>query len=193
MNPEEWAALKKRVAECQRCPIRASCIQPVFGAGAEVTGRIMIVGEAPGANEDQLGVPFVGASGQFLNKLLEGNKIERASVFVTNVLKCRPPENRAPAFEEVQKCSGYLVSQISHLQPKVIVALGGPAAEFLLSPTGKKVKMGDVRGRAHRTWAGRVLPTWHPAYFLRSHSSSVKREMERDLRRARDVFLGKED
>lgn len=184
MTSEEWAALKVKVSDCRKCSIRSTCNQTVFGTGSEIPGGLMLVGEAPGETEDEAGVPFVGQAGKVLDRVLEGAKIPRESVFIANVLKCRPPENRTPHREEVQNCSNYLLGQLTYLKPKIIVALGAEAAAVLMSTSGRKVTITSIRGKVMQSWPGRVLPTWHPSYYLRTQSKTVLNEMIRDLKKA---------
>lgn len=167
------------------CAMRKTCKAPVFGVGPE-NAKLMFVGEAPGAVEDELGLPFVGASGKLFDKILKHTKIERESVFITNIVKCRPPDNRTPEKIEVGNCSVYLLRQVIHVKPKVVVALGAEALAVLVS--GKKLKIGEVRGLVLHSWPGMVVPTWHPAFALRSQNENVVREMERDIKKAKKLI-----
>jgi DNA polymerase len=137
----------------------------------------MFVGEAPGADEDRQGRPFVGRSGQLLTKMIEGMGMAREDVYIANVLKCRPPNNRDPAADEVEKCRPYLLRQIDHVRPKVICALGRHALHALTGYTGS---LGQVRGRPMEFHGRRVVPTYHPAYLLRN--PSAKRDAWEDLK-----------
>lgn len=193
MLPEEWDAVKKRVGECSKCSIRKTCKQTVFGSGKETPGGLMVIGEAPGETEDQTGQPFTGKSGKELERALKAIGYTRDDIFITNIVKCRPPNNRTPVLSEVQNCSGFLLQQLKHLAPRVIVALGAEASAMLLSPSGRKIAIGTVRGKLHHTWAGRVVPTWHPAYYLRSRSPAVWGEIVRDLKKARRIAEGKDE
>jgi DNA polymerase len=140
----------------------------------------MVVGEAPGADEDQSGRPFVGRAGQLLTKMLAAIGLSREQVFIGNVLKCRPPDNRPPRPEETAACTPYLFEQIALLEPRLILALGNPATRALLR-TERGIT--SLRGRFHTTPEGwRVLPSWHPAYLLRN--PAAKRDAWDDLQKA---------
>ena len=191
MTPEEWEALKNKVRDCRKCEIRQGCTQTVFGTGRETPGGMMLVGEAPGETEDLQGVPFVGQAGKILDRVLMEARIPRAEVFIANVLKCRPPDNRLPHKDEVQNCASYLLAQLAYLKPKIIVALGAEAAAVLLSPTGRKVTITSIRGTVVPAWPGKVLPTWHPSYYLRTQSKVVLTEMVRDLKKAKKIAEAK--
>lgn len=157
-------ALQGLVAGCQKCGLCNTRTQTVFGVG-NPRAEIVFVGEAPGADEDRKGEPFVGRAGQLLTDIIEkGFKIPRPEVYICNVLKCRPPENRDPNPDEVLHCEPYLVRQLELIQPKVIVALGRIAAQTLLK-TDKS--MGRLRGEWHRYQGIPLRATFHPAYLLR--------------------------
>ena len=169
MTIEELHEVIKR---CTRCPLHKTRRNAVPGEG-DVKLGIMIVGEAPGASEDEAGRPFVGAAGQLLTKTLAEVGIQREDVYITNVVKCRPPGNRPPAREEVEACLPYLLKQISILKPKRVVALGAVSAKTLLGLVGKNVeKVGDVRGKCYPgKIAGvqlEICVTYHPAAVLRN-------------------------
>jgi uracil-DNA glycosylase len=159
-------ALRDAVSGCTRCPLSATRTQVVFGSGSS-TADLMFVGEAPGFHEDKQGVPFVGAAGQLLGKLLEGIGLTREDVFVANVLKCRPPGNRDPQPEEIASCESYLFRQIALIQPKVICTLGNFATKLL---SGKPDGITRVHGREQDVVLGgtRVVlyPIFHPAAAL---------------------------
>jgi DNA polymerase len=162
----ELAALRDAVSGCTRCPLSAGRTQVVFGSGSP-TADLMFVGEAPGFHEDKQGVPFVGAAGQLLGKLLSGIGLTREDVFVANVLKCRPPGNRDPQPEEIASCEGYLFRQIALIRPLVICTLGNFATKLL---SGKPDGITRVHGREQDVVLGgtRVLlyPIFHPAAAL---------------------------
>lgn len=160
------AALSAEVAACTRCELHRSRTQTVFGVG-DPQARLMIIGEAPGADEDAQGEPFVGRAGRLLNAMLLGIGLRREQVYVANILKCRPPRNRDPVAEEVAACSHYLARQIALVAPELILAVGRIAAQNLL---GVSTPIGKLRGRDHRhpTTDTPVLVTYHPAYLLRS-------------------------
>ncbi|MEO0421687.1 MAG: uracil-DNA glycosylase [Pseudomonadota bacterium] len=173
-------ALRATVAGCQRCALHSTRTHTVFGVGS-LQADWMFVGEAPGAQEDRQGEPFVGRAGQLLNAMLAATGRERQEVFIANVLKCRPPNNRDPSADEAAQCAPYLQRQIALIRPKVIIALGRIAAQRLL---GVDTPLGRLRGRAHQwqTDSGPVplVVTYHPAYLLRSPGE--KRKAWEDLR-----------
>ena len=170
------------VATCRRCPLYATAINPVPGVG-NPDADFMCVGEAPGANEDQQGEPFVGQAGQLLNKILAAIDLRREDVFIANVLKHRPPGNRNPTPDEVVACSPYLVRQIELVRPKVILALGTFAAQTLLET---KLTIGKLRGQVHRYYGVPLIVTYHPAALLRN--PSWKRPTWEDVQLARRIL-----
>ncbi len=170
------------VASCTRCPLYATAKNPVPGTGHPDAG-LMIVGEAPGANEDEEGKPFVGASGQLLTKIIGAIGLTRDDVFIANVLKHRPPGNRNPEPAEVVACSPYLVRQIELVQPKVILALGTFAAQTLLET---RTAMGKLRGQVHRYYGVPLIVTYHPAALLRN--PAWKRPTWEDVQLARRIL-----
>ena len=176
---EEIAAV---VAGCHRCPLYATALNPVPGVGNPNAG-FMCVGEAPGANEDERGEPFVGQAGQLLNKILAAIDLKREDVFIANVLKHRPPGNRNPMPDEVVACSPYLVRQIELVRPKVILALGTFAAQTLLET---KLTIGKLRGQVHRYYGVPLIVTYHPAALLRN--PSWKRPTWEDVQLARRIL-----
>jgi uracil-DNA glycosylase len=155
--------IRAEMGDCRRCKLFASRTNLVFGDGA-AHARLMFVGEAPGADEDQQGVPFVGAAGQLLNKMLNKLGISREEVYIANVLKSRPPGNRDPEADEITACLPFLKKQIQAIRPQVIVTLGRIAAQALL---GTKEPLTKIRGRWQRYHDFRVMPTFHPSYLLR--------------------------
>ncbi|HKH90214.1 MAG TPA: uracil-DNA glycosylase [Gemmatimonadaceae bacterium] len=170
------------VASCRRCPLYATATNPVPGVG-RADADFMCVGEAPGANEDQQGEPFVGQAGQLLNKILAAIDLKREDVFIANVLKHRPPGNRNPMPDEVVACSPYLVRQIELVRPKVILALGSFAAQTLLET---KLTIGKLRGQVHRYYGVPLIVTYHPAALLRN--PSWKRPTWEDVQLARRIL-----
>ena len=174
--------IAKVVAECTRCPLYASAKNPVPGVG-DPNADFMLVGEAPGANEDEQGEPFVGQAGQLLNKIIGAIGLSRDDVFIANVLKHRPPGNRNPLPEEITACSPYLVRQIELIGPKVIVALGTFAAQTLLDT---KLTIGKLRGQVHRYYGVPLVVTYHPAALLRN--PSWKRPTWEDVQLARRIL-----
>lgn len=178
----DWAALAAAVRECTLCGLCASRTQTVFGTG-DVHARLMVIGEAPGAEEDRQGEPFVGRAGQLLNSMLQAAGFARAQVYIANVLKCRPPNNRDPAAEEMERCLPYLRRQIELVQPAVILCVGRIAAQRLLD---RDEPLARLRGRIHRLGPFPVVVTYHPAYLLRSPSE--KRRSWEDLKLALGVL-----
>lgn len=171
------AALARRVAACRRCAALARTrTQTVFGAG-DPNARLVFLGEAPGADEDRQGEPFVGAAGQLLTDMIQkGMRLRRQDVYILNILKCRPPENRTPLPEEADNCREYLDAQLEILQPEFICCLGAVAAQNLLKTTDS---ISRLRGRFFEYRGARVLCTYHPAYVLRT--PSAKRPVWEDL------------
>ena len=156
--------------------------QVVFGVG-NPDARLMFVGEAPGADEDEQGVPFVGKAGQLLTKIIEAIELKREDVYIANVIKCRPPQNRNPEQDEVETCEPFLFRQIDAIRPKVIVALGKFAAQSLLRTAEPITK---IRGREFAYREAILMPTYHPAYLLRN--PSAKREVWEDMKKVRDLL-----
>ena len=179
---ETLGVIAAAVAGCRRCPLYATATNPVPGAG-HPNADFMIVGEAPGANEDAQGVPFVGQAGQLLTKIIEAIQLRRDDVFIANVLKHRPPGNRNPLPEEVAACSPYLVRQIELVRPKVILALGTFAAQTLLET---KLTIGKLRGQVHRYYGVPLVVTYHPAALLRN--PAWKRPTWEDVQLARRIL-----
>ena len=183
-DPLGWTELRDTVASCARCTLHQSRTQTVFGVG-NPEADWMVVGEAPGAEEDRRGEPFVGRAGKLLDEMLRAVGLGRQTVFIANILKCRPPNNRDPSAEEAGACRSYLDRQIELVAPKLILAVGRIAAQQLL---GSDAPVGRLRGRRHELGAGRlpVVVTYHPAYLLRSPGQ--KRKVWQDLVLARRVL-----
>jgi len=179
-----FAALRERALACVKCPNLASSRKNVvFGVGS-IEAQLMFVGEAPGADEDEQGEPFVGKAGQLLTKIIQATGLSRAEVYIANILKCRPDTpgqnagNRKPTPDEMTTCIPYLHEQIDLIQPKVIVALGATAVEGLL---GKSLGITKLRG-TWKTYRGTpLMPTYHPAYLLRNQAMSEKRRVWEDM------------
>ena len=171
--------------DCSRCKLhRLGRKQVVFGVG-NPNADLMFVGEAPGHDEDVQGIPFVGRAGQLLTKIIEAIGLTRDDVYIANVIKCRPPENRNPEPDEVEQCEPFLFQQIDAIQPKVIVALGKFAAQALLRTQDP---ISRLRGRVYDFRGAKLVPTFHPAYLLRNPSS--KREAWEDMKKARGILQG---
>ncbi len=179
-----WDELRTAVSGCTRCALHESRTQTVFGVG-NPTADWMIIGEAPGAEEDRRGEPFVGRAGKLLDEMLLAIGQRRESVFIANILKCRPPNNRDPAADEAASCRPYLERQIKLVQPKIILAVGRIAAQQLLQ---SDAPVGRLRGKVHQLGATPVVVTYHPAYLLRSPTQ--KRKSWDDLCLAAGVMAG---
>ena len=160
----DWPALRAAVAACTRCPLHRSRTQTVFGVGS-TEADWLIIGEAPGVEEDRRGEPFVGRAGKLLDEMLRAIGAARDTVFIANILKCRPPQNRDPKPDEAAACRGYLEQQIELVEPKIILAVGRIAAQQLLHTDAP---VGRLRGRVHRLGRTPLIVTYHPAYLLRS-------------------------
>jgi len=179
--PTEMAAIEARAKACTKCKELSRCRHSVvFGVGC-APAEIMFIGEAPGADEDAQGIPFVGRAGQLLTKIIEAMSCRREEVYIANIIKCRPPQNRTPEADEVANCLPYVLSQIELVQPKVIVALGATALRALLD-----VHLGITKMRGH--WYTfrdiPIMPTFHPAYLLRN--PAAKREVWDDMKAVLD-------
>jgi uracil-DNA glycosylase family 4 len=164
-NAAQLIALRNEIGDCQRCRLAQGRTRLVFGVG-NAEARLLFVGEGPGRDEDLQGEPFVGKAGQLLTDIIEkGMRLRRADVYICNVVKCRPPENRDPEPDEVAACGGFLARQVEIVAPEVIVALGRFAAQALLATT---IPIGRLRGRWQSYRGIPVMPTLHPAYLLRN-------------------------
>lgn len=166
----QWQDLAHRVKNCQACPLAKSRTQTVFGVG-DHQADLVVVGEAPGYHEDQQGEPFVGRAGQLLDEILRAVGLGREQIYIANVLKCRPPNNRDPQMEEVTQCTPYLKHQLELLAPKLIVAVGRHAAHFLLDSNQSLAKL---RGQQHRYHDIPLIVSYHPAYLLRKPGDKAK-------------------
>jgi uracil-DNA glycosylase len=185
-GPDSLPIIKADIGpDCSRCKLHTlGRKQVVFGVG-NPNADLMFVGEAPGADEDIQGEPFVGRAGQLLTKIIEAINLRREDVYIANVIKCRPPQNRNPEPDEVEQCEPFLFRQIDVIKPKVIVALGKFAAQCLLKTTEPITR---IRGREYRYRDAILMPTYHPAYLLRNPSS--KREVWEDMKRVRELLGG---
>lgn len=179
-----FAALRERALACVKCPrLAASRKNVVFGVG-HIDAQLMFVGEAPGADEDEQGEPFVGKAGQLLTKIIQATGLQRSDVYIANILKCRPDTpgqtagNRKPTPDEMATCVPYLHEQIDLIRPKVLVALGATAVEGLL---GKTIGITKLRGNWQTYRGTPLMPTYHPAYLLRNQAMSEKRKVWEDM------------
>ncbi|MCS6983866.1 MAG: uracil-DNA glycosylase [Leptospiraceae bacterium] len=193
---EELEKLRKEVSACVRCILHTTRTQTVFGEG-NPHAKVMFIGEGPGKTEDLTGRPFVGRAGELLTRIIErGMKIPRSEVYIANIVKCRPTvdlafqKDRPPTPEEVAQCSPFLERQIQLIKPKVIVALGGPAAKYLL-----KTELGITKLRGKWGWHGDipVMPTYHPSYVLRNggEESPLKKDVWEDIKKVMAYLDGK--
>jgi uracil-DNA glycosylase family 4 len=171
------ADVRKELGDCKRCKLHRTRRTIVFGEGNE-KASLMLIGEAPGYDEDIQGKPFVGKAGQLLTKILQSIHLPREEVYITNIIKCRPPQNRNPEPEEIQSCNPFLVKQITAVQPKIICALGSFSAQTLLKTN---TKITGLRGRFFDLEGIKVIPTYHPAFLLRNPDR--KRDVWEDVKK----------
>lgn len=176
MNSRALAQLRSEMGDCKRCKLHPHRTHLVFGSG-NPDARLMLVGEAPGEEEDLQGQPFVGKAGQLLTRILKAMGLERNDVYIANILKCRPPQNRNPQPDEIETCQPFLRKQVEIIHPKVVCALGTFAAQTLLQ-TDEKISR--LRGRFHDYYGVKLMPTYHPAYLLRNPQD--KRLVWEDMR-----------
>lgn len=188
IDATELTVLQKEICTCTKCDLGNTRKNFVFGVG-NPNAEIVIIGEAPGADEDEQGEPFVGRAGQLLTKILEAIGLTREEVFICNILKCRPPNNRTPFPSETELCEPYLYKQLDLIQPKFILAVGLTAANTLLKQTNK---MGEIRGKFMNYYGARMIVTYHPAALLRNPNWKVHTwEDVKMLRAAYDEYLNK--
>ena len=180
--PDDLGTLARLVTECRKCGLCGTRTNTVFADGSR-TAKLVFIGEAPGRDEDLRGLPFVGRAGQLLDKMIAAIDLRREDVYICNVLKCRPPENRTPAPDEVEQCLPYLEQQLALVQPALICALGLSAAQALLKT---KSSMASLRGRTFEYRGIPLIPTYHPAALLRN--PGLKREAWADMQRVRDTL-----
>src|SRR5271165_5217232 len=188
LAPEDdsLAQIRADIGDCQRCRLANGRRKFVFGSGNE-TSKLVFVGEGPGADEDEQGLPFVGRAGQLLTTMIdntaakEGIRIRREDVYICNVVKCRPPENRTPEPDEMETCGQFLFRQLMVIRPKAIIALGSTATKALL---GTREGVTKLRGKWHKWRDIPVMVTYHPSYLLRLYIQNAKREAWEDLKKA---------
>ena len=169
-------AIRAEIGDCTRCPLAFQGRHKIVFADGDPNARLMFVGEGPGADEDAQGLPFVGRAGQLLNNMINAMGLKREQVYIANVVKCRPPQNRTPEPEEANTCMQFLWHQIDVVRPEVLVALGATAATYLL---GRKTSLASLRGRLHDVRGSKLIVTYHPAYLLRDPTQ--KKEAWKDL------------
>ncbi len=191
MNTEEMQSalqlLAKEASECTRCRLHEGRTNVVFGEG-DPQADLMFIGEGPGQHEDEQGLPFVGRSGELLSKLLAANGLTRSQVYISNVVKCRPPGNRDPRQDEIDECKGYLADQIRLVDPAVVITLGNFSTKLLLKTETGITRM---RGQAYPWWNRFVVPTFHPAAALRGRPEVVE-QMQADIELALSVIGNRE-
>jgi len=178
--------IRRELGDCKRCKLHRTRQTLVFGEGSE-KAKLMFIGEGPGYDEDVQGRPFVGKAGQLLTKIIQSIHLQREEVYIANIIKCRPPQNRNPEPDEIQSCYPFLMNQIQAIQPRIICALGTFAAQTLLHTDAK---ITTLRGRFFDLAGIKVLPTYHPAYLLRSPER--KREVWEDMKQISE-WMAKED
>ncbi len=181
--PNTLEKLKKQAHDCHLCLLSKSRTNVVFGEG-DLNADLMFIGEAPGATEDRLGKPFVGRSGELLTKMIENVlHIKRDEVYITNIVKCRPTDNREPSATEAHTCQPFLLKQIELIRPKIIVALGATAYHYL---SGDETNISKVRGTIHKQNGYTLIPTYHPSYLLRN--PSAKKDVFEDLKMIKELM-----
>lgn len=172
--------IREELGDCTRCKLAKTRTQIVFGSGSS-EADLMFVGEAPGADEDAQGLPFVGRAGQLLTRIIEAIDLSREDVYIANILKCRPPDNRNPEADEVEMCQPFLMRQIQSVGPRIIVTLGKYASQTLLATS---TPISRLRGNFHPLDDVLVMPTFHPSYLLRN--PGAKRDVWEDMKKVRD-------
>jgi DNA polymerase len=176
-------SIRAEIGNCTRCPLHAMGRKQIVHSTGNFNAELMFVGEAPGADEDDQGFPFVGRAGQLLTKIIESIGMKREDVFIGNINRCRPPGNRQPEPNETAECRPFILREIAVVQPKVIVVLGATAAQNLLEV---KTPISKLRGHFHEYFGVKVMPTFHPAYLLRDPNK--KREVWEDMKKVRDLL-----
>jgi uracil-DNA glycosylase family 4 len=181
-----WEELQAKVLTCTQCPLAKTRLNVVFGVGDPQT-NLLFIGEAPGEQEDLKGEPFVGRAGQLLDRILAAIQLKREQVYIANILKCRPPNNRSPHASEIEQCEPYLQNQIDLIQPKLIVCLGLVAAKTLLRV---EYTMQQMRGKIYNYYGVDLMVTYHPAALLRN--PNLKKFAWEDFQKIRDLYHQKE-
>lgn len=179
---DDYQSLQELARGCSACRLRSTCQQVVFGSG-DPGARIMFIGEGPGRDEDLQGEPFVGKAGQLLDKILAAADFQRPSVYICNVVKCRPPENRLPNPDEVKECSRFLEAQIRIIKPRIIMCLGSLSSQVVIDP---KARITQIRGKWFTRQGINIMATFHPAALLRN--PSYKRPTWEDFKLVRDEY-----
>ena len=181
-SAESLESIRTDLGDCRRCKLCSGRTNIVFGSGTS-QAKLVFVGEGPGADEDAQGLPFVGAAGQLLTKIIEAIQLTRDQVYICNIVKCRPPSNRTPEEDEIAACSPFMFRQLESIRPRVICCLGAVAAQTVL---GTKTAVGKLRGHFHDYRGIKVMPTWHPAYLLRN--PNAKRDVWDDVKKIRALL-----
>ena len=181
-SPSDLKAVIAELGDCRRCKLHAYRTQIVFGTG-NPRAKLVFVGEAPGRDEDLQGEPFVGQAGQLLTKIIQAIQLSREQVYIGNIIKCRPPENRNPEPDEIMACEPFLIKQIQVIRPRLICALGTFAAQTLLKT---EEKISSLRGKFHEYQGIPLMPTYHPAYLLRNPNR--KREVWEDMKKIKREY-----
>ncbi len=181
--PNTLESLKKQAQNCHLCELSKSRQKVVCGEG-DPHADLLFIGEAPGATEDSSGKPFVGRSGELLTKMIENVlHVSRSDVYITNIVKCRPPNNQVPTASQAHTCQPYLLKQIELIKPKMIITLGATAYHFL---TGDETEISKVRGTIHKQNGYTLIPTYHPSYLLRN--PSAKKDVFEDLKKVKELM-----
>lgn len=179
---ETWEELEKSIIDCKKCKLCSGRNNIVFGTGNK-NADIMFIGEGPGADEDMQGIPFVGKAGKLMDKAFEGLEIERDNVYIANIVKCRPPQNRVPEDDEAKACLNYLRNQVILVKPKIIVLLGSTALKNIL---GDEYGITKSRGKWIEKKEILYMPTWHPAALLRDENKKI--EFWKDLKQVANKY-----
>ena len=184
---ERMGAVEAEIAECRLCRLCESRSNPVPGEG-DLDSPVVFIGEAPGRREDEMGRPFVGSAGRLLDRLLGEVGLWRCDVYITNIVKCRPPNNRTPQRAEMERCQGYLIEQIKMINPRIIVTLGRVATDFFIK---SRESMTSLRGEFYDYGSIRIMPTFHPSYLIRNENNrALKKMVWEDMKKVM-AFLGK--
>lgn len=187
MMYNNWEELEKSIINCRKCKLCQGRNHIVFAEGNK-EADVMLIGEAPGADEDREGIPFVGKAGQLMNKAFDGLKIDRSKLYIANVVKCRPPQNRVPEEDEATACLDYLRNQVMLVKPKIIVLLGSTALKNIL---GKEYGITATRGKWIERKQIQYMPTWHPAALLRDEAKKIEfwKDLKEVCKKAREMNL----
>jgi uracil-DNA glycosylase family 4 len=182
VHPSTLEDVRMELGDCRRCKLHQKRTQIVFGTG-NPHAKLVFVGEAPGRDEDLQGKPFVGMAGQLLTRIIEAIQLSREEVYIANIIKCRPPDNRNPEPDEIASCEPFLIKQLQVIRPKLICALGAFAAQTLLKSTDK---ISALRGRFHQYQGISLMPTYHPAFLLRN--PNCKRDVWEDVKKVKSEY-----